>query len=64
VRTTKERLDFTLRTTRSAPLRTTRFRHPFEFVRQFWSDLDLLDTGREKIRGGSISSIAPRFGAD
>src|SRR6267378_7338259 len=46
VRTTKERLDFTLRTTRSAPLRTTRFRHPFEFVRQFWSDFVLLDTGR------------------
>jgi hypothetical protein len=39
VRTTKERLDFTLRTTRSAPLRTIRFPYhsgaPYEFRTDF-----------------------------
>jgi hypothetical protein len=38
MRTTKERLDFALRTTRSVPLRTTRFPHLAELLRKFGSN--------------------------
>src|SRR5258708_7689514 len=58
VRTTKERLDRRLRTTRFLPLRTTRFPHPPEFIETIRSNSAYSNSKRCKNRRGSFLHFA------
>jgi hypothetical protein len=57
VRTTKERLDRALRTTRFAPLRTTRFCHPAETMRQSRTVFVFIECPGMKIRAGFFGGL-------